>query len=168
MIFWVSSRSRLNANALFCRFLFNLTPFMTKLRVLVLCFHYFTDISNILKCFLNTLLFFMESMFKRQHLSLSAFLVAWMLNYLCTTSLWWTCRWQIFTNLQGINEQGLGIQFSHTFFMAPLLWWSIQESSYQVFQVNSHSDSLSTPFRCMQEDTCVSMTHVRGRRWVAF
>ncbi len=33
----------LNANVLFCRFLKNLTLGMTKLKVLVLCFSYFTD-----------------------------------------------------------------------------------------------------------------------------
>jgi hypothetical protein len=33
----------LNANVLFCRFVLNLTLCMTKLRVLVLCFSYFTD-----------------------------------------------------------------------------------------------------------------------------
>jgi hypothetical protein len=38
---------RLNANVLFCRFFFNLTPRMTKLRVLVLSLPDFTDISNI-------------------------------------------------------------------------------------------------------------------------
>jgi hypothetical protein len=32
-----------NANVLFCRFLLNLTLCMTKLRVLVLCFSYFTE-----------------------------------------------------------------------------------------------------------------------------
>ncbi len=36
----------LNANVFFCRFYSNLTLFMTKLRVLVLSFPYFTDISN--------------------------------------------------------------------------------------------------------------------------
>jgi hypothetical protein len=78
-----------------------------------------------------------------------------MLKYLCTTSLWWTCRWHMLQTCKVSMNRASGIQFSHTFlFMAPLLWWSIQESSYQVFQVNSHSDSLSTPFRCMQ-DTCV-------------
>jgi hypothetical protein len=33
----------LNANVLFCRFFLNLTLCMTKLRVLMLCFSYFTD-----------------------------------------------------------------------------------------------------------------------------
>jgi hypothetical protein len=37
----------LNANVLFCRFFFNLTQFLTNPRVLVLVFHYFTDISII-------------------------------------------------------------------------------------------------------------------------
>jgi len=37
----------LNANELLSRFLLNLTLCMTKLRVLVLCFSYFTDNSNI-------------------------------------------------------------------------------------------------------------------------
>jgi hypothetical protein len=37
----------LNANVLFCRFIFNLTLCMTKLRVLVLSFLDFTDISII-------------------------------------------------------------------------------------------------------------------------
>jgi hypothetical protein len=36
----------LNADMLFCRFFNNLTLCMTKLRVLVLCFHYFTDNFN--------------------------------------------------------------------------------------------------------------------------
>jgi hypothetical protein len=51
---WVDPFSRwfsefhplLNANVLFCRFFFNLTLCMTKLKVLVLCFSYFTDNSN--------------------------------------------------------------------------------------------------------------------------
>jgi hypothetical protein len=49
------------------------------------------------------------------------------------------------TNLQGINQSmNRAWEFnSPTLFMAPLLWWSIEESSYQVFQVSSHSDSLS-------------------------
>ncbi len=37
----------MNANVLFGRFFLNLTLCMTKLRVLVLCFYYFTDNSNI-------------------------------------------------------------------------------------------------------------------------
>jgi hypothetical protein len=37
----------LNANVLFCRFIFNLTLCMTKLRVLVVSFPDFTDISSI-------------------------------------------------------------------------------------------------------------------------
>jgi hypothetical protein len=37
----------LSANVLFCRFFFNLTLYVTKLRVLVLCLYYFTDNSNI-------------------------------------------------------------------------------------------------------------------------
>ncbi len=36
----------LNANVLFCKFFFNLTLCMTKFRVLMLCFSYFTDNSN--------------------------------------------------------------------------------------------------------------------------
>jgi hypothetical protein len=38
-----SETSPLNGNVLFCRFVLNLTLFMTKLRVLVLSFPYFTD-----------------------------------------------------------------------------------------------------------------------------
>jgi hypothetical protein len=37
----------LNANVLFCRFFFNCTLCMTKLRVLGLCFSYFTDNSSV-------------------------------------------------------------------------------------------------------------------------
>jgi len=41
---WFSEFHRpLNANVLFCRFSLNLILCMTKLRVLVLCFSYFTD-----------------------------------------------------------------------------------------------------------------------------
>jgi hypothetical protein len=47
-VFWVSPP--LNANVPFCRFILNLTRFMTKLRVLVLCFPYFTDNSNVSSC----------------------------------------------------------------------------------------------------------------------
>jgi hypothetical protein len=36
----------LNVNVLFCSFSFNITLFMTKLKVLVLSFPYFRDISN--------------------------------------------------------------------------------------------------------------------------
>ncbi len=47
MVFWVSSPP-LSANVLFLQVLFlNLTLCMTKLRVLVLCFSYFTDNSNV-------------------------------------------------------------------------------------------------------------------------
>jgi len=45
MVFWVSHP--LNANVLFCKFFSNLTLCMTKLRVLVLCLSYFTDIPSI-------------------------------------------------------------------------------------------------------------------------
>ncbi len=45
------SPSPLNVNVLSCRFFKNLTWFMTKLRVLVLCFPYFMDFSIILKVF---------------------------------------------------------------------------------------------------------------------
>jgi hypothetical protein len=38
----------LNAIVLFCRFFLNLTVYLTKLRVLVLFFSDFTDISNVL------------------------------------------------------------------------------------------------------------------------
>jgi hypothetical protein len=44
MVFWMS----LNAYVLICSFFKNLTLCMTKLRVLVLCSHYFTDNSIIL------------------------------------------------------------------------------------------------------------------------
>ncbi len=45
----------LSSNVLFCRVFLNLTLFMTKLRILVLSFPYFTDISNgdILKQFIK-------------------------------------------------------------------------------------------------------------------
>jgi hypothetical protein len=67
------------------------------------------------------------------------------------------------TNLQRYHQwTGLGNSIlQHFFFMAPLLWWSIEESSYQVLQVSSHSVQTASrnPFRCMQ-DTCV--THAKG------
>ncbi len=81
----------LNTNALFCRFLFNLTRFMTKLRVLVLCFPYFTDMSIILKCF-ETPYFSSWNVQKVIFVRLgplSPSLLAWMLKYLCTTTSLW-------------------------------------------------------------------------------
>jgi hypothetical protein len=44
----------LNANVLFCRWFFSLTLCTTKLKVLVLCFSYFRDNSNVLETYLKT------------------------------------------------------------------------------------------------------------------
>jgi hypothetical protein len=55
----------LNANLLFCRFFKNLTLCMTKLRVLVLSFPDFTDISIVLAKFGNFWKFLPNSSYNR-------------------------------------------------------------------------------------------------------
>ncbi len=80
LVFWVSTPGppSLNVNVLFCRFFSNLNLCMTKLRVLVLSFPDFTDISNtLLLLAASTLIIFLSENLKYSKKKIPVYYFFW-------------------------------------------------------------------------------------------